>query len=1044
MVLALLVDGGGPAPWGFRSPRRLEAVLLSQRFTAGRLSGQQAWQPCLPEPGEALVPRARCARPPQRGTRRFRRLSATALDLRRRLARGDSTAQLRAAALGHLRRGEDVDAAVAALERAATRSPGDARVLNDLAVAYLEQGARDQLLRPVLRALDTVERALERDSLMPEALYNRAVIRERLYLVKTARTGWLHYAEREPDRRWRAEARQRAAALEERDTTGWQTLVDARPLLEGKRRMAQIAPRVAHAPNQARDFSFELLGRWGAAVIAGREAEARWVLGWVRDLGSVADSLGGDRTVSLAIGAIDSARADPRRTRVLAAAQLEMASGFTHYSQKNYDSAAATLGRAEAALRELSPGLAGWAAYVLAASLIWNAQYEPADSVLNRITSSADPVLQPALVGRATWALGTSQVRRGYSDNAGQFYRAARPHLDRAREPEYQGAIHMLLSESLALAGQHQEAGAESYHGLRQLSAFPRSTYYNTQLTIVGLAARRAELRHAALSMMREKVEVTRASQSADGLALALRAQARARAALGDSAGAAHDAHEAARIADALPAGNGRERVVADVQVVLAELEAARDAHGALARLEKVIATYRQLQLGVYIPETLAQAASAARSLGRLDAAHGYLADAVQQVETLQDSAQTVETRISRLETLESVFDAMISLELERGRPASAFAYLERARLAAWPRQERGGRPGEVSLGQLAPERIARIVPSGTLLLEYAVLPDRLVIWTASGRGVRHFVAPLPRDTLARLVESFAGGEYRTSAGGPGTRLFQVLLGTVAGELAGIRHLVVVPDRELNQVPFAALRDERGGYLVDRYSVSTLPSAAFFIAARARARIRAVRPPFTLAVGEPAVSEALRLAPLPAAASEALAVSRLREPATLLIGGDARRDSVVRLLPHYTVFHFAGHAVFNAERPELSYLALAPDSAGHSGLLHAREIGSLPATNLETVVLSACSTMSPRPTHAGAPAGLAYSFLRAGAPATVSTLWDVSDKTTIEVLVEFHRRVAAGTPAAEALRLAQVAALRSDLPALRAPVAWAAFIYTGP
>jgi CHAT domain-containing protein len=48
------------------------------------------------------------------------------------------------------------------------------------------------------------------------------------------------------------------------------------------------------------------------------------------------------------------------------------------------------------------------------------------------------------------------------------------------------------------------------------------------------------------------------------------------------------------------------------------------------------------------------------------------------------------------------------------------------------------------------------------------------------------------------------------------------------------------------------------------------------------------------------------------------------------------------------------------------------------------------------------------------------------------------------LLTEFHRRLAAGVPAAEALRQAQIEALRSPRPELRAPAAWAAFIYTGP
>ena len=73
---------------------------------------------------------------------------------------------------------------------------------------------------------------------------------------------------------------------------------------------------------------------------------------------------------------------------------------------------------------------------------------------------------------------------------------------------------------------------------------------------------------------------------------------------------------------------------------------------------------------------------------------------------------------------------------------------------------------------------------------------------------------------------------------------------------------------------------------------------------------------------------------------------------------------------------------------------------------------------------------------------MAYSFLRAGVPATVSTLWDVSDEDVADLLVDFHRRLVEGKgkPAAEALQLAQLEAIKKG----SAPRAWAAFIYTGP
>ena len=48
----------------------------------------------------------------------------------------------------------------------------------------------------------------------------------------------------------------------------------------------------------------------------------------------------------------------------------------------------------------------------------------------------------------------------------------------------------------------------------------------------------------------------------------------------------------------------------------------------------------------------------------------------------------------------------------------------------------------------------------------------------------------------------------------------------------------------------------------------------------------------------------------------------------------------------------------------------------------------------------------------------------------MSTLWDVDDAVTTELLVSFHNRFAGGMPAAEALRLAQQDALRSRRPEL--------------
>jgi CHAT domain-containing protein len=184
-----------------------------------------------------------------------------------------------------------------------------------------------------------------------------------------------------------------------------------------------------------------------------------------------------------------------------------------------------------------------------------------------------------------------------------------------------------------------------------------------------------------------------------------------------------------------------------------------------------------------------------------------------------------------------------------------------------------------------------------------------------------------------------------------------------------------------------------------------------------------------------------QLPALPGALGEARRVADQYRSHTLLTAGQALRDTVIALLATSSVFHFAGHAIVNSDQPELSYLALATAGGGdaENGMLRAREIGKLRPSKLQLVVLSACSTMNPRASHTGAIAGLAYSFLRAGVPATISTLWDVSDEATAELLVDFHRQLVGGKIAAEALQSAQRAAIKRS-----APRVWAAFIYTGP
>ncbi|HEX8242459.1 MAG TPA: CHAT domain-containing protein, partial [Longimicrobium sp.] len=391
-------------------------------------------------------------------------------------------------------------------------------------------------------------------------------------------------------------------------------------------------------------------------------------------------------------------------------------------------------------------------------------------------------------------------------------------------------------------------------------------------------------------------------------------------------------------------------------------------------------------------------------------------------------------------ETVEKVSDLVVRARLDDGNPGAAFTSLERARLAAWP----AGTSARAS--SVTPDQLRARLPPGMLVVEYAVLVDRLVIWTVSRGGWRVHHVAAPRDSLRALAARLPAELARADAGGASAlaRLYDLLLRPLQPELAAARRVVVVPDRELHAVPFTALWNrDNGGFAVEANEFSTAPSAGFLVEVLSR-RVSRGSSGTALVVGNPALNGTLdeNLDPLPDAAREAEQVARLYPRSTLLVGAEAERGRVVALLPGASMVHFAGHAVFDADRPERSYLALAP-GPGSDSRLQAGKIGGLRLSNLQVVVLSACSTINPRPSRAGGVAGLAYSFLHAGAPAIVSTLWDVGDADVSQLLVTFHRARRDGLTPSQALRRAQLDALHSTSRAVRAPRTWAAFTYTG-
>jgi CHAT domain-containing protein len=129
--------------------------------------------------------------------------------------------------------------------------------------------------------------------------------------------------------------------------------------------------------------------------------------------------------------------------------------------------------------------------------------------------------------------------------------------------------------------------------------------------------------------------------------------------------------------------------------------------------------------------------------------------------------------------------------------------------------------------------------------------------------------------------------------------------------------------------------------------------------------------------------------------------------------------------------------VFFPENPLFSCLLLSRDKK-HDGRLEAYEIlGQRIETEL--VVLSACQTGLGRVLSGDEVIGLNRSFLYAGTPSIISTLWMVDDVAQAVLLKKFYRYLKHENSPSRALRKAKISTMRF----FPHPASWAGLCLTG-
>lgn len=338
---------------------------------------------------------------------------------------------------------------------------------------------------------------------------------------------------------------------------------------------------------------------------------------------------------------------------------------------------------------------------------------------------------------------------------------------------------------------------------------------------------------------------------------------------------------------------------------------------------------------------------------------------------------------------------------------------------------------------------------AGETLLYPILLEDRVeLLLAAGGQGENARYERLPaitgasRDTVTRLVGEIVDS---TSYGGdnawraPSRQLYDILIKPIEGRLAAEGTLVIVPDGPLRALPFAALMDPGGTFLVQKTRLSIAPALSYSQPGldRTDRALQVVAASLQQEVALPAGT----FSKLEGTSAEARVAAGVDQPGMRgRFIEDFRKADLDRALSggRIDVLHLATHASFNG-RSDRSFIVANGEAIPLADLRGLISQNRTRGDELDLLVLSACETAVG---DDQASMGLAGAAVQAGARSALASLWQVNDAGTVELMKNFYANYRAGKSKSEALREAQLALITSG-DGYNDPNIWAAFTLLG-
>lgn len=934
--------------------------------------------------------------------------------------------------------------------------PDDARLWSDLAAAHVETirvgGEASDLVKGLAAALQAL--SLEPD--LRPARFNHALALSRLSLVEPARRAWISYLSLETDSRWQAEAESHLRSI---STAGQamsrQQLVQAfkAAIQAGQSREARRL--VALEPQSFRELAeTDLFPLWARRRTAGDLAGADEALALVAEIDRALTDAGADRWLAETLSQIERLETEHAPAiGDLIHGVIKHGEGLDLLAEDHSDLALVSFEQAEYALSAAGSPLGGVSTFRRAICLYQAYRYEEALELLGSLAQEAEHQQFRSLRGRSLLLSGLTRLVQG--DPAGSLanIRPALREFEDLRESANWSKAATHLSYAYGYLGQRRKAWRWFHRALSD--GYSTATIDDRIVTLVAglwLALQQGDPR-VALSLQEEVVRLARLTGKSFLIADAHRWGAEIREQLGEIEAASRDLRAARALVEEIDDRAVALEVESSLLPVEGRMLAATSVELAKSKLDRSIEILRATSYRFRLTRTLLERAHLSIKMGQGDRAEKDLEEAIAEVERQRQSILNAYDQITYFDMTRELLDTMVTLQIEvLEQPEKALEFSERAKarvlwdwLSAHPVANALTEARDLH-DPLALDSFRSGLPDAALVVEYAVMPRRTVVWTLRLlEAVSNEVIEIESAILQQHIENLrqaATSNRIPEVNSSAEALYELLIRPIEKHLRPGERIIFVPDGPLHALPFGLLRNSRTSrHLIQDYLSLVTPSARILASGRrhrapipghSRRVLFAVAPEF-----DPSIYAAEQLSEQGAAQA---AISLF--PGSKILRGDgATKEAFLSLAPRFDTLHFGGHSISNERYPLLSSLLFSPDGDPSRGVLYSREILKLKLPRVRLVVLASCSSGLGGISRTEGVQNLARPFLAIGIPAVIASLWNVGDKPTSEFFSLFYRHLAESSSAAQALRGAQLECLEGNTPVEMST--WSAFFLAG-